>query len=120
MLQCHPGPQPSAIRSVRRATPVWSHVGSANVGRAFASTATNTAVSTIIAAIMRIIFLEVQIWPGGAEHWLVSKQQVTNTSSERSDPDADFPSGLSNNADASPTRSRRRPVRPVVGHRGLG
>jgi len=51
---------------------------------------------------MRIIFLEVQIWPGGAEHWLVSKQQVTNTSSERSDPDADFPSGLSNNADASP------------------
>ena len=54
LLQCHPGPQPSAIRSARRATPTWSHVGSANVGRAFASTATKTTPSTMIAAIMRI------------------------------------------------------------------
>jgi hypothetical protein len=54
LLQCHPGPQPSAIRSARRATPTWSHAGSANVGRAFASTATKTTASTMIAAIMRI------------------------------------------------------------------
>ena len=54
LLQCHPGPQPSAIRSARRATSIWSHVGSANVGRAFARTATKTTATTMIAATTRI------------------------------------------------------------------
>jgi hypothetical protein len=54
LLQCHPGPQPSAIRSTRRATPISNKLGLARIGAAHANTVTKATKTTIIAAIMRI------------------------------------------------------------------
>jgi hypothetical protein len=56
LLQCQPGPHPSAIQSTRRATPISNKVDLANVGPALSSPVTKTTVSTIIAAMAYMIF----------------------------------------------------------------
>jgi len=56
LLQCQPGPQPSAIRSTRCVTPISNKLDAARIGAgaACANTVTKAAEPTIIAAMMRI------------------------------------------------------------------
>jgi hypothetical protein len=54
LLQCHPGPHPSAIRSTRCASPILKTVGLAKIGRAGTSAAAKVTEITIIAATARI------------------------------------------------------------------
>src|SRR5215472_17049592 len=54
LLQCQPGPHPSAIQSTRRAKPILNKVGLADIGRACASTMAKVTEITIIGAITRI------------------------------------------------------------------
>jgi len=54
LLQCQPGPHPSAIRSTRCAKPIPNKVGLADIGRACASTMAKVTEITIIGAITRI------------------------------------------------------------------
>src|SRR5271169_4197220 len=53
-------------------------------------------------------------WCGAVAGQGSSPSGVTTTDSERSDPDANFPNGPSNSADASPTRSLQRSARWAV------
>jgi hypothetical protein len=54
LLQCQPGPHPSAIRSTRCAKPIPNKVGLADIGRACASTMAKVTEITIIGASTRI------------------------------------------------------------------
>src|SRR5262249_17758586 len=54
LLQCQPGPQPSAIRSTRCAIPIPNNVGCVWVGPAGAGTVTKATKTTDIIAIARI------------------------------------------------------------------
>ena len=56
LLQCQPGPHPSAIQSTRRATPISNKVDLTTFGPALSSPVTKTTVSTIIAAMAYMIF----------------------------------------------------------------
>ena len=50
LLQCHPGPQPSAIRSTMRDTPICNNGGPGKMAFAHASTTTEASKRTIMAA----------------------------------------------------------------------
>ena len=54
LLQCQPGPQPSAIGSASCAMPISNRVGLARIGRVSANKVTKAIKSRIIAAIKRI------------------------------------------------------------------
>jgi hypothetical protein len=54
LLQCQPGPQPSAIRSTRRAAPIPNNVRFATIGPACANTVTKATKTTTSAPITRI------------------------------------------------------------------
>ena len=54
LLQCQPGPHPSAIRSTRCAKPIPNKVGLADIGRACACTMAKVTEITIIGASTRI------------------------------------------------------------------
>ena len=56
LLQCHPGPQPSAIRSTMCDIPVCNNGGPGKIAFAYASTTTEASKRTIPAAIKRSSF----------------------------------------------------------------